>query len=117
MPDLIGFLVLAGTDLISGHWGVSKSRDHRVRDALGEDLTLTENFNLNDNLATLRCTLISLISRLAHQLSSIVAWHVILRTQAQRSALASRACSCSRMGTDTDQIHLGDIQMEPRMDE
>lgn len=57
-------------NLIRGHWGGSESRNHWVRDALfEEDRTRSKNLNLNGNLATLRCALIALKSRLAPQLS------------------------------------------------
>lgn len=70
--------------LIRGHWAGSEIRNHWVRDALfEEDKTRSRNFNLNGNLAVLRCALISLKSRLAPKLS----WPAIFEQCAMRPSL------------------------------
>jgi hypothetical protein len=54
------------SQLIRGHWSGSEILNHWIRDALwGEDKTRSKNFNLNANLAILRCGLIALKSFLA----------------------------------------------------
>ncbi len=52
--------------LIRGHWSGCEILNHWIRDALfAEDKTRSKNFNLNANLAILRCGLIALKSFLA----------------------------------------------------
>ena len=49
--------------LIRGHWTGCEILNHWIRDAVfGEDKTRSKNFNLNANLAILRCGLLALKS-------------------------------------------------------
>ena len=51
--------------LVRGHWGGSEIRNHWVRDSqMREDDTRIRDYNINANLATLRCCLIKLKAQL-----------------------------------------------------
>lgn len=51
--------------LVRGHWGGCEIRNHWVRDAqMFEDKTRIRNYNINANLATLRCCLLKIKAQL-----------------------------------------------------
>lgn len=67
--------------LVRGHWGGSEIRNHWVRDSqMLEDKTRIRDYNINANLATLRCCLL----KLKAQLLTDVSWpEVIEKSQAE----------------------------------
>lgn len=57
-------------DLARGHWGGCEIRNHWVRDSLMlEDRTRIRSYNINANLATLRCCLLAVKASLLSHLS------------------------------------------------
>jgi hypothetical protein len=69
--------------LVRGHWCGCEIRNHWVRDSqMLEDKTRIRNYNINANLATLRCCLLKIKAQLLTHLS----WpEVIERAQADQS--------------------------------
>ncbi len=56
--------------LVRGHWGGSEIRNHWVRDSqFLEDKTRIRDYNINANLATLRCCLIKIKAELLSEFS------------------------------------------------
>jgi predicted transposase YbfD/YdcC len=57
-------------NLVRGHWAGCEIRNHWVRDSImQEDRTRIRDYNINANLATLRCCLLAIKSRCLTHLS------------------------------------------------
>ena len=69
--------------LVRGHWGGCESRNHWVRDSqMFEDKTRIRDYNINANLATLRCCLLKIKAQLLTNLT----WpEIIERAQVDHS--------------------------------
>ena len=72
-------------DLVRGHWAGCEIRNHWVRDSqLLEDRTRIRDYNINANLATLRCCLLAIkATRLSH-----LSWPRVIETAQADQAFA-----------------------------
>lgn len=80
--------------LVRGHWGGSEIRNHWVRDSqMLEDKTRIRDYNINANLATLRCCLI----KLKAQLFTDVSWPEVIERSQSKPAFAYQIISNHRI--------------------
>ena len=80
--------------LVRGHWGGSEIRNHWVRDSqMLEDKTRIRDYNINANLATLRCCMIKLKAQLLTEYS----WPEIIETSQNDTAFAYQIISNNKL--------------------
>ncbi len=81
-------------DLARGHWAGCEIRNHWVRDSqMFEDRTRIRDYNINANLATLRCCLLAIkASRLSH-----LSWQQVIETAQSNPAFAYQLISNYRL--------------------
>ena len=80
--------------LVRGHWGGSEIRNHWIRDSqMLEDKTRIRDYNINANLATLRCSLI----KLKGQLLTDFSWPEVIERSQFETAFAYQIISNNRL--------------------